>query len=102
MWTANPLVCGTLMLDLTLFKKQAGIPFPNHYLSIHRASYLYTSTKQQYLVANRWLLLERLVVVHMSSIFFGSASILLVKKEIVFKTRLGLNAAEVGTNNGRV
>jgi len=69
---ANPLLCGTLQLNLTLTTEEAGVALANSYLSLLYTVYLYHGIQQEEILPGIWPDLEKVMNVHIGSIFFGS------------------------------
>jgi hypothetical protein len=87
---ANPLLCGTLQLNLMLTKEQAGIALANSHLSLLYTAYLYHALQQKELLPGIWPDLEKVINAHTGSIFFGSRPTTFEDIYKRFRLRIGL------------
>lgn len=68
----NPIYCGLESLKLVLGCEHMGISFGNSFRSLAAVAHLYNALRQTGRIKGRWDSLDRMIEVHMSSIFEGS------------------------------
>lgn len=71
MWTANPLLCGTVLYSFELAKEQAGVSLSNTSLSVFMAAYLYGSLKADNQIHGTWPAMDKTMQVHIQTMFLG-------------------------------
>jgi len=93
-YRGNPLLCGMLMLNLTLAKERAGIALAKHHLSLLCTAYLYNALQKHYLLKEIWPEMEEVMDGHVDSLFFGPHPAIPqdIKKRLCL--RMGLSAMQ--------
>ncbi|KAI9704658.1 MAG: hypothetical protein M1820_005406 [Bogoriella megaspora] len=97
----NPVYCGTLALNLTILRAQAGIALANTHLSTLFTAILYQAFRATGLLSGSWLELEKLIDQHKDELFFGSLP--QDPRDIYkcFALRIGLKPSEMKVGNRR-
>lgn len=67
--THNPLLCGTLALQLALLTEDAGVALSNHHLSIFATAHLYNALRQLKYIQIGWPELDRVMELHAGPLF---------------------------------
>lgn len=98
-WVGNPLASGTFLYNISITMNRAGICLANYHLSICWMAYLYTGMTNQNMLRGSWPELEKVIGVHLSSMFFGSTLNAPNKLFNTFMLRLGAKVPSKGVFN---
>ena len=71
LYTHNPVYCGTMVFNLDIDLEQAGFGLANHHVSIFLAAHIYNALQQTKLIRRQWPEMEKMIHLHMRTIFAG-------------------------------